>query len=136
MFSAWEESYEKPRQCIKKQRLHFADKCLYSQGYGFSSSHVWMRELDHKEGWALKNWCFQTVVLETTLESPLSCKEIKPVTAKGNQPWMFIGSTDVEAKASILWPPDGKSQLTWKDPDVGKDWRQKEKGVAEDEMNR
>ena len=136
MFAAWEESYDKSRQYIKKQGLHFADKCLYSQGYGFSSSHVWMWELDHKEGWALRNWCFQIVVLEKTPESPLSFKEIKPVTAKGNQPWIFIGSTDVEAKASILWPPDGKSQLTRKDPDVGKDWRQKEKGVVEDEMNR
>ena len=135
-FAAWEESYDKSRQCIKKLRLHFADKCLYSQGYGFSSSHVWMWELDHKEGWALRNWCFQIAVLEKTPESPLSFKEIKPVTVKGNQPWIFIGSTDVEAKASVLWPLDGKSQLTGKDPDVGKDWRQKEKGVAEDEMNR
>ena len=92
-----------------------------------------MWELDHKEGWALKNWCFWVVVLEKTLESPLDCKEIKPVNPIGNQSWIFIGRTDVEAEASILWPPDGKSRLIGKDPDAGKEWRQ-EKGVTEDEM--
>ena len=107
---------------------------LYSQSYGFSSSHVRMWELDHKEGWVLKNWCFQTVLLEKTLESPLDCKEIKPVNPKGNQPWIFIGRTDTEAETPILWPPDAKSQLIGKDPDAGKDWRQEEKGVTEDEM--
>ena len=99
---------------------------MYSQSYGFSSSHVWMWEVDHKEGWAPKNWRFWTVVLEMTLKSPLNCKEIKPVNPKGNQPWIFIGRTDAEAP--ILWPPDVKSWLFGKDPDAGKDWRQKEKG--------
>ena len=88
----------------------------------------------HKEGWALKNWCFWTVVLEKTLESPLDCKEIKPVNPKGNQSWIFIGRTDAEAEVLILWPPDRKSQLIRKDSEAGKDWRQEEKGMAEDEM--
>ena len=98
----------------------------------FSSSQVWMSELNHKEGWALKDWCFQIMVLEKTLESHLHSKEIKPVHPKGNQPWISIGRTDAEA--AIRWPPDMKSCLIGKDPDVGKDWRQKDKGVAEDEM--
>ena len=98
-----------------------------SQGYGFSSRHVWMWELDCKESWELKNWCFRTVVLEKTLESPLICKEIKPINLKGNLSWIFIGRTDAEAETPILWPPDMKNWLTEKDPDVGKDWRQVEK---------
>ena len=102
---------DKPRQSIKKQRYHFADKGLNTQSYGFSSSHVWMWELDHKEVWVPKNWCFWTVVLEKTLESPLACKEMKPVNPKGNQPWIFIGRTDAEAP--ILGPPDAESQLIW-----------------------
>ena len=106
-----------------------------SQGYGFSSGHVWMWELDYKESWAQKNWCFWTVVLEKTLESPLDCKEIQPVHPRGDQSWMFIGRTDVEAKTPILWPPDVKSWLIWKDPDAGKDWGQEEKGMKEDEMD-
>ena len=93
-----------------------------------------MWELDYKESWALKNWCFWTVVLEKTLESPLDCKEIQPVHPKGDQSWVFIGSIDFEAETPILWPPDGKSWLIWKDPDAGKDWRQEEKGMTEDEM--
>ena len=101
-------------------------------GFGFSSSHVWMWGLGHKEGWVLKNWCFWTVVLEKTLESPLDCKVIKPVNPKGNQCWIVIGRTDAEAPK--LWPPDEKSQLIGKDPDAGKDWRQEEKGMTEDEM--
>ena len=105
-----------------------------SQSYGFSSSHVWMWGLDHKEGWELKNWCFWTVVLEKTLEGPLDCKESQPVNPKGNQPWMFTGKTDAEAETPILWPPDGKRQLIGKDPDDGKNWGQEEKGVTEDEM--
>ena len=117
---------------VLKSRDHFANKGLYSQNYGFSSSHVRMWELDHKEGWALKNSCFWTVVLERSLESPLDCKEIKPVNPKGNQPWIFIGRTDAEAP--ILWLPDAKSQLIGKDPDAGKDWGKKEKGVTEDKM--
>ena len=90
--------------------------------------------MDHKDDWVLKNWCFWTVVLEKTLESPLDCKEIKPVHPKGDQSWVFIGRTDAEAEALILWPPDAKSWLAWKDPDAGKDWWQKEKGTTEDEM--
>ena len=105
-----------------------------SQSYGFSSSHAWMWELDHKEGWTPKNWCFWSVMLEKTLESPLDCKEIKPLSPKGNQFWIFIGRTDAEAEAPILWPPDVKSQLMWKDRDAGKDWRQEEKGTIEAEM--
>ena len=128
----WKKSYDKPRQHIKKQKHHFANNCSYRQSYGFSISRVWMWELDHKEGWAPKNWCFWTVVLEKTLESPLNCKEIKQVNPKGGQLWIFIGRTDAEAP--ILWPPDAKSWLTGKDPDAGKDWRQKEKGTIEDEM--
>ena len=95
---------------------------------------VWMWALDHKEGWEPKNWCFWTVVLEKTLESPLDCKEIQPVHPKGDQSWIFIGRTDAEAEAPILWPPDGKSRLIRKDPDAGKHWRQEEKGTTEDEM--
>ena len=106
------------------------------QSYGFSGSHVWMLELDYKESWALKNWCFWTVVLEKILESPLDCKKIQPVNPKGNQSWIFIGRTDAEAETLILWPSDVKNWLIWKDPDAGKDWRQEEKGTAEDEMVR
>ena len=105
-----------------------------SQGYGFSSGHVWMWELDYKESWVPKNWCFWTVVLEKTLESSLDCKEIQPVHPKGDQCWVFIGRTDVEAETPILWPPDSKSWLIGKDPDAGKDWGQEEKGTTEDEM--
>ena len=128
----WKKSYDQPRQHIKKQRHYLADNGLYSQGYGFSSRHVRMWKLDHKEGWALKNGCFQTVVLEKTLKSPLDSKEIKPVNPKGDQPWRFIGRTDAEAP--ILWPPDGKSWLIGKDPDVGKDWGQEEKGMTQDKI--
>ena len=99
----------KTRQHVKKQRHDFADEGLSSQSYGFSSSDVWMWELDHKENWALKNWCFWIVGLEKTLESPLDCKEIQPVHPKGNQSWIFIGRTDVKAEAPVLWLPDGKS---------------------------
>ena len=104
-----------------------------SQVYGFSSSHVWMWELDYKESWALKNWCFWTVVLEKTLESPLDCKEIQPVHPEGDQSWVFIGRTDVEAETPIPGPHDTKNWLIWKDPDAGKDWGW-EKGTTEDEM--
>ena len=134
MLAPWKKSYDKPRQHIKKQRHYFADKGLYNQSYGFSSSHVQMWELDHKESWVLKNWCFWTVVLEKTLESPLDCKEIQQVRPKGNQSWIFFGRTDAETEASILWSPDMKSWLIGKDPDAGKDWGQEEKGVAEDEV--
>ena len=120
MLAPWKKSYDKPRQCIKKWRHHFANKGLYNQSYDFSSSHVWMWKLDHKEGWAPKNWCSWTVALEKTLESPLDCKEIKPVNQKGNQPWIFIGSTDTEVEAPILWSPDVKSWLTEKTLMLGK----------------
>ena len=113
----WKKSYDKLRQCNKKQRHYFANKGPHGQSYGFSSSHVWMWELDYKESWALKNWCFWTVVLEKTLENPLESKEIKPVNPKGNQPWIFIGRTEVP----ILWPPDAKSPLIVKDSDAEKD---------------
>ena len=105
-----------------------------SQSYGLSSSHVQMWELDHKEGWALKNWCFWTVVLEKTLETSLDCKESQPVHPKGNQSWIFIGRTDAKAETLTLWPPDGKNWLTGKDPDAGKDWKWEEKGMTEEEM--
>ena len=119
---------------ILKSRDYFADKGPSSQSYGFSSSHIWIWELDHKESWAQKNWCFWTVVLEKALESPLDCKAIKQVNTKGNQSWTFIERTDVEAETPILWPPDGKSWLIWKGPDAGKDWGQEEKGTTEIEM--
>ena len=128
-----EESYDLPRQHVKKQRHYFANKGPSSQSYGFSSSHVWLWELDYKESWVPKNWCFWTVVLEKTLESPLDCKGIQPVHPKGSQSWMFIGRTDAEAEAPILQPPDAKNWLIGKGPDAGKDWRQKEKGITEDE---
>ena len=128
------KSYDKPKQHIKKQRHYFANKDLSSLSYGFSSSHVWMWDLDYKESWVLKNWCFWTVVLEKTLESPLDCKEIQPVHPKGNQSWIFIGRTDAEAETLIFWPPDVKNWPIGKDPDAGKDWRWEEKGTTEDEM--
>ena len=134
MLAPWKKSYDQPRQHIKKQRHYFADKGLSSQSCGFSSSHVWMWELNCEESWALKNGCFCPVVLEKTLESPLDCKEIQPVHPKGSQSWIFIGRTDAEAETPVLWPPDVKNWLLGKDPDAGKDWRQEEKGTTEDEM--
>jgi len=134
MLAPWKKSNNQPRQHIKEQRHYCTNKGPSSQSYGFSSSHVWMWELDHKESWALKNWCFWTVVLEKTLESPLDCKEIPPVNLKGNQSWIFIGRPDAEAETPILWPPDVKNWLIRKVPDAGKDWRQEEKGMIEDEM--
>ena len=119
---------------LKKQRHHFANKGLSHQGYGFSSSHVWMWELDYRESWVLKNWCFWTEVSEKSLESPLDCKEIKLVNPKGNQPWIFNGRTDAEA--SIFCPSDAKSGFIGKDPDAGKDWGQEGKEGTEDEMVR
>ena len=119
---------------IKKQRHYFASKGLSSQGYGFYSGHVWMWELDCEESWAPKNWCFWTVVLEKTLESPLDCEEIQPVHPKGDHSWVFIGRTDAEAETLILWPPHAKCWLIGKDPNAGRDWGQEEKGTTEDEM--
>ena len=114
--------------------LGWKDKDPSSQSYGFSSSHIWMWELDYKENWAPKNWCFWTVVLEKTLASPLDCKEIQPVHPKGNQSWLFTGRTDTEAEVPVLLPLDVRRWLTGKDPDAGKDWRRGEKGTTEDEM--
>jgi len=129
-----EESYDQPRQHIEKQRHFFTNKGPCSQGYGFSSGPVWMWELDYKERWMLKNWCFWTMVLEKTLESLFDCKEIQIVHPKGDQSWMFIGRTDVDAETPILWPSDATSWLIWKDPDAGKYRGQEEKGTTEDEM--
>ena len=123
------DSILKSRDITLPTKVH-----LSSQGYGFSSSHVWMWEVDCEESWAPKNWCFWIVMLEKTLESPLDCKEIQPVHPKGDQSWVFIGRTDVEAETPILWPPYAKSWLIWKDPDARKDWGQEEKGATEDEM--
>ena len=134
MLTPWKESYDQPGLHIKKQRHDFANKVPSSQSYGFSSGRVWMWELDYNKRWAPKNWCFWTVVLEKTLESPLDCKEIQPVNPEGNQSWIFIGRTDAEAETPILWPPDAKNRLTGKDPDAGKDWKREEKGMTEDEM--
>ena len=107
---------------ILKSR-NITDKDLFSQSYGFSSGHVWMWELEYKESWVLKNWCFWTVVLEKTLESPLDCKEIQPVHFEGDQPWDFFGRNDAEAETPVLWPPHAKSWLIGKDSDAGRDWR-------------
>ena len=137
MLAPWKKSYDHSKQHIKKQSHYFANKDPSSQGYGFSSSHVWMWELDCEEGWAPRTWCFWTVVLEKTLESPLDCRETQPVHPKGNQSWLIgvlIGRTDVEAETSKLWPPDVKNWLIWKNPDGGKDWWQEEKGMTEDKM--
>ena len=127
------ESYDQPRQHIQKQRHYFANKGSSSQGYGFSCGHLWMWELDCEEGWAPKNWCFWTVVLEKTLESSLDCKEIQPVHSEGDQPWDFFGRNDAKAETPVLWAPHAKSWLIGKDSDAGKDWGQ-EKGTTEDEM--
>ena len=113
MLAPWKKRYDKPRQHIKKQRHGFADKGPSSQNYGFSSIHVWMWELNYKESWAPKNWCFWTVVLEKTLENPLDCKKIKPVSPKEHQSWIFIWRTDAEAENRILWPPDVKIPWSW-----------------------
>ena len=129
------KGYDEPRQHRWKQSYHTVNRSPYSQSYGFSSSHIQMTTmltLGHKEGWALKNWCFWIVVLEKTFESPLDCKEIRPADPKADQSWIFIGRTD--AKAPTLWPPDVKSCLTGKDPDSGKDWGQEEKWATEDEL--
>ena len=131
MLAPWKKSYDQPRQHFKKERHFFAKKGLSSQGYGFSSSHVWMWELDCKESWAPKNWCFWTVVLEKTLENPLDCKEIQPVHPKGNQSWIFIGRTNAEADTPILWPSDAKNWLILKRPWC---WERLKAGGEGDEM--
>ena len=113
---------------IKKQRYHFAGEDPYSQSYGFSRGHIWVWDLDHKEGWELKNWCFQIVVLEQTLESPLDYKESKPVHPKENKSWIFIGRNDAEVESPIVWPPDAQSGFTGKDPEAGKHWGRRRRG--------
>ena len=130
----WNKNYDQPRQHIKKQRHYFASKAQSNQSYGFSSSHVWMWELNYEESWVLKNWCFWTVVLEKTLENSLDYEEIKLVNPKRNQSWIYTGRTDAEAETPIFWPPDVKNWLTGRDPNAGEDWRQEEKGMTEDEM--
>ena len=119
---------------LKSRDIALPTRVLLVKRFGFSSSHVWMWELDYLESWVLKNWCFWNVVLEKTPESPLDCKEIQPVHPKGNQSWIFIGRTNAEAETPNLWPTDAKNQLIGKDPDAGKDWGQEEKGMTEDEM--
>ena len=134
MHTPWKGSYDQHRQYIKNQRHYFANKDPSHQDYGFSSSHVWMWELDYKERWVPKNWCFGTVLLEKTLESPLDSKDIQPVHPKGDQSWVFIGRSDVEAETPILWTADVKNWLIWKDTDAGKDWRWEEKGITKEEI--
>ena len=130
MLALWKTRYDKCRQHITKQRHYFANKGSSSQSYGFSSGHIWMWELDHKEGWAPNNLCCWIMVLEKTLESPLD-KEIQPVHPKGNQPWIFNGRTDAEAEGPILQPPVAKNWLIRKGPDAEKDWKHEEKGMTE-----
>ena len=134
MLTPWKKSYDQPRQHIKKHRHYFMIKCQSNQSYDFYGSHVLMWGLDYKESWTLKNWCFWTVVLEKTLESPLDCKEIQPVHPKGNYSWIFIGRTDTEDETPKLWPPDAKNWLIGKDSDAGQDWRWEEKGMTEDDI--
>ena len=137
MLASWKESYHKPRQHIKEQRHHFANRGPYNQCYVFSFFPLVMYECESwipKESWVLKNWCFQIMVLEKTLEIPLDSMESKPVNRKGNQSWIFGGRMDAEAETPVLWPPDVTNWLIGKNPDAGKDWRQKEKGMTEDEM--
>ena len=133
-FASWQESYDKPRQCAEKQRHYSADKGSYSQIYGLPRGHIWVWELDHKEGRVSKNWCLWTVVLKKTPESPLDCKEIEPINLKGHQLWILSGRTDAEAAAPVLWSPDANSWLTGKVPDTGKDWGQKENRALEVKM--
>ena len=132
MLTPWKKNYDQPRQHIKKQRPHFANKYPSNKSYGFSSSHIWMWDWIVRK--APKNWCFHTVVLEMTLETPFDRKAIKPVNPRENQPWIFIGRTDAKAEFPIFWSADAMNLLTGKDPDAGKDWRQEEKGTTEDEM--
>ena len=131
----WRKAMINLDSTLKSRNITLPTKVhLVKASYGFSSSHVWMWELDYKESWTPNNWCFWTVVLEKTLESPLDCKEIQSVHPRGGQSWVFIGRTDVEAETPILWPPDAKSWLIWKDPDAERDWGQEEKGTTEDEI--
>ena len=130
ILAPWKKSCDQLRQWIKKQRHYFASKGPYRQCYGFSSSHVWMWELDYEQSWARKNWCFWILLLEKTLESTLDCKEIKSVHPKGNQSWIFIGRIDADTEVPVLWLPDARSWLIRKDFAAGKDWSQQEKGTT------
>ena len=134
MLTPWKKSYDQPRQQLKSRNITLTTKVRSSQSYGFSSSHVWTWELDYKESWAPRNWCFWNTLLEQTLESPLDCEQIQSVHPKGNQFWIFIGRTDDEAETPVIWPPYVNNWLIRKDPDAGKDWRWEEKGTTEDEM--
>ena len=134
MLTPWKESYDQPRQHIQKQRHYFAKKGSSSQGYFYSSSHIWLWELDCEERWPPKNWCFWTVVLENTLESPLDCRGIQPIHSKGDQSWVFFGGTDAKAETPILGPTYVKSWLIGMVSDAGRDLGQEEKGTTEDEM--
>ena len=133
MLAPWKKSYDKPRQHISRD-VTLPTKIRLVKAMVFLVVMYGCESWGYKEGWVLKNWCFWTVLLEKTLESPLDCKEIQPVNPKGNQSWIFIGRTDAEAEAPILWQPDVKNWLTGKDPDAGKNWRREEKGTTEDEM--
>ena len=124
MIASWQEIYNKPRQCVEKQRYYFANKHLVRQGYGLPSGQVRLWELDHKEGRASKNWCLQTVVLEKSPESSMDSKRIKPVNLKENQPWIPVGRTDIEGEAPVFWSSDTNKQLIGKVADAGKDWGQ------------
>ena len=130
MLAPWKKNYTNLESILKSRGITFQQRSS-SQSSGLSSGQVWMWDLDYKEGWAPENWCFSTVVLEKTLESPLDCKEIQPVHPKGNQSWIFIGRTDIEAETAILWPPDANNWLIGKDPDARQDWRQEDKGMTE-----
>ena len=134
MLAPWKKSFDKLDSILKSRDITLPTKGLSSESYIFSNRHVRMWQLDSKESWVLKNWCFWTVVLEKTLQSLLDCKEINPVNPKGNQSWLFIGKTDAEPEAPVLWPPDENSWLIRKDPDARKDWRWELKGTSEDEM--
>ena len=134
MIASWQESYDRPRQCVEKQRHYSVDKGPYNQGYGLPSGDVWLWDLNPKKGRMPKIWCHWTVVLEKTPESPLDSKEIKPVNLKGNQPWILVGRTDAEAEGPVFWPSDANCRLVGKVTDAGKDWEQKEKRASEDEM--
>ena len=132
-YSLGEKLWPTQTAYLKAETL-FVKKGLSSQGYGFSSGYVWMWELDYEESWAPKNWCFWTVLLEKTLESPLDCKENQPVHSKRDQSWVFFGRNDAEAETPVLWSPHVNSWLIGKYPDAGRDWGQEEKGTTEDEM--
>ena len=133
MLAPWKKSYDQPRQHIKRQRHYFGNKGLSSQSYGFSSSHVWTWELDHKESWVPKNWCFWTVVWRRFLRVPWTARTLSQSILEKISPLYSFGRTDAEAETPVLWPPDAKNWFIGKDPDAGKDWRQ-EKGMTESEM--